>query len=458
MAVYFGEQKVSIKGGTKSITGGISLQEKTVTPTETTQTVTSDSAYDGLSKVTVGAIDSNYVGSGVTKKSAQTYTPNNNTQTITSGIYLSGTQTINPVPTETKTITSNGSYSPVSGKYFSNVTVNVASSSTSPTLQSKTVSPTETQQTVTPDTGYDGLSDVKVNPISSTYVGSGVTKKSATTYTPKSTAQTISANQYLTGTQTISAVPTETKSITSNGTYTPTSGKFFDSVEVNVPSDASTLGEKTITSNGVYTATDDSLDGYSKVTVNVPIPEVPEINLQNKTITPTESMQVVNADSGYDGLDTVTVNPISSTYVGSGILRRSSADLTTSGSMVSVPAGYYTAKVSKSVATATQATPTINVNASGLITASSTQTSGYVTGGMKTATQQLTVQGAKTIIPTESVQTAVVSGVYTTGNITVGAIPSDYIGSAVITQNYYVGDTDPSSTVGEDGDLYFVRG
>lgn len=51
-------------------------------------------------------------------------------------------------------------------------------------LQSKTVSPSESAQTIKADYGYDGLSQVTVNAVSKTYVGSGVTKKSAATYTP----------------------------------------------------------------------------------------------------------------------------------------------------------------------------------------------------------------------------------------------------------------------------------
>lgn len=77
--------------------------------------------------------------------------------------------------------------------------------------------------------------------------------------------------------------------------------------------------------------------------------------------------------------------------------------------------------------TATQATPSITVNSSGLITATATQTAGYVAAGTKSGTEQLTTQAAKTITPTKSSQTAVASGIYTTGAVTVAAIPSQYI-------------------------------
>lgn len=97
---------------------------------------------------------------------------------------------------------------------------------------------------------------------------------------------------------------------------------------------------------------------------------------------------------------------------------KSSTDLTASGAAVTVPAGYYPAQTSKSVATATQATPSVTVDSGGKITASATQAAGYVTAGTKTATKQLTVQAAKTWTPGTFDQT-LASGRYLTGTQTI---------------------------------------
>ena len=101
--------------------------------------------------------------------------------------------------------------------------------------------------------------------------------------------------------------------------------------------------------------------------------------LQEKTVTPSKEAQSITPDAGYDGLSKVMVNAIP---------------------------------------TATQATPNISVDSAGLITASATQTAGYVSAGTKSATRQLTAQAAQTITPGTTDKT-IASGRYLTGTQTI---------------------------------------
>lgn len=64
-----------------------------------------------------------------------------------------------------------------------------------PNLQTKTVAPTTAMNIVRPDSGYDGLASVTVNPITPT--------KNAETYTPTTADQTILSGRWLMGNQTI---------------------------------------------------------------------------------------------------------------------------------------------------------------------------------------------------------------------------------------------------------------
>lgn len=243
----------------------------------------------------------------------KTVTPSKNSQTITpsNGNQGFSSVTINPIPNE-YIIPTNTLQISTSGEH--NVTqyakVNVIFPSY--TLENRIVTPTTSQQSITPSTGYDGLGQVTIN-----------------------------------------AISTQTKTVTSNGTYTPDSGKFFSSFTVNVPTGAT-------------------------------------INSEEITISPSETEQIITPSNGHNAIVQVTVNPISSTYVGSEIPRNSQNSLTASGATISVPAGYYATSVSKSVASGTAGTPAATKgtvsNHQVSITPTVTNTTGYITGGTKTGT------------------------------------------------------------------------
>lgn len=162
-----------------------------------------------------------------------------------------------------------------------------------------------------------------------------------------------------------------------------------------------TVEPLSVTANGTYTAP--SGTAYSPVTVNVPSGTP---SLQSKTATPTEQQQVVEPDSGYDGLSSVTVGAISSSYVGSAIDRRTSTDLTASGATVTVPAGHYAQQASKSVATGTEGTPTATKGAvsnhSLAVTPSVTNAEGYISGGTHAGTA-VTVAASELVSGTKAI-------------------------------------------------------
>ena len=139
------------------------------------------------------------------------------------------------------------------------------------------------------------------------------------------------------------------------------------------------------------------------------------------------------------------------------IPRNDSTDLTASGATVTVPAGHYLTSATKSVATATQATPSISVNSStGLITATATQTAGYVANGTKNSTYQLPFQAAKTVTPSTTSQTAVSSGYYTGGNVTVAG-DSNLISSNIVSGKSIFGVVGTANTISNPPFTYTVN-
>ena len=272
-----------------------------------------------VTQSTGGVIPANSTASStqqLSTVSSATITPTSSSQTaVAANKYTLGAITVAAVPTETKSITSNGTYTPTTGKWFSSVTVNVPTGSTI-NNQNKTVTPSTSLQTIIADSGYTGLGTVTVNAIPSNYI-----------------------------------IPTGNKAITSNGT---------------------------------------NIDVTSYATVSVNVPTGGTINNQSKTVDPDDVDVVVTPDSGYTGLSQVTITAIPDDYIGSSIPINDVNDLTVNGATVTAAEGYYDNDVSKTVASGTAGTPTATKNAvtnhSISVTPSVTNTTGYITGGTKTGT------------------------------------------------------------------------
>lgn len=111
-------------------------------------------------------------------------------------------------------------------------------------------------------------------------------------------------------------------------------------------------------------------------------------DLQTKQHTPTETATTIQADVGHDGLSAVEVAGIPSDYVGSGVTRRSSLQVT--GKTVKAQAGYYSDEVTATVSTATPGVPVAQMSAVSnhavTITPKVTNPEGYMTAGTTTGT------------------------------------------------------------------------
>ncbi len=395
----------------------ISNQDKSVTPTESAQTVTYDSGYTGLGTVSVGAISSSYVGTGIARKDSSDLVVNGNSITAPAGYYsadASSTVSSMTLPTS------------------------AAASATSGFTSKATISRSTSDQYINIPIGY--------NSTGAYYKVSAV---------PNGTAGTPTATKGTVSNHSISVTP----SVTNTTGYI--TGSTKNGTAVSVSASELVSGTKSITSNGT------SIDVTNYAAVDVAVPTGSTINNQDKSVAPTTSEQEVTFDAaqGYTGLGTVTVGAIQTEA-------KTNISPTTSSQTITPTLGKYLTSVQiNAMPSGTAGTPTASKgtvsNHSISVTPSVINTTGYITGSTKTGiavtvsaselvsgTKSITTNGtgidvtnyasvdvsvsggapvinSLSVTPSESEQTFNSSSVDGYKPVTVSAISSTYVGSGI---------------------------
>ena len=399
---------VDVSGGPE-----INNQDKTVSPSTSQVVVTADSGYTGLGTVTVNAMSAMTLPTSATSSATSGYSskaiisrstsdqyiniptgynsagayykisavPDGsvNSPTATKGAVSNHAISVTPsvsysagyisagnkngtavsvsaseLVSGNKAITSNGTGIDVAN--YATVSVDVGGGG-SPTIESLEVTPTETEQTYN-SSSVDGYKPVVVGAISSTYVGSGITRRDDTDLSTSGATVTVPSGYY---------AEQETKSVSTMTLPTATDAAATTGYASKATVSRSTSDQYINIAPGYNSA-----GGYYKISA-----------VANGSATGPSSLSGTSASIS-TGTNTITLTKTSVTttptvsagYVSSATASTATVTLTASatvnptptasGKTVTVPAGYYTAQTTKDVDTMTLPT-----------SASSSATSGY---------------------------------------------------------------------------------
>lgn len=257
---------------------------------------------------------------------------------------------------------------------------------TVPNLQDKSYTPTVTGATITADTGYDGLSSVTVSPLAD---GNSMTYGTNTAVTQvlisKSKLDTIAQQVY------------------------------NKNSSVVLPIDA-----------------DDIAAGIADISTSA------DVRLQQKSVDPSTSQQVVLPDAGYQGMTQVRV----------GAIQTDELSVVADGEYVPTTGRYYS-----KVTVATGGGGSINLQAK---TATPLESQQIITPDSAlgyNGLSQVTVEAIPSQYKNVSTVTATASDVLS-GKVIVDANGVQQTGILSV-NSYYVGLDTPADTLGDDGDLYF---